>query len=106
MIELTEAGITVAIISVAVTLFTFTINKIMINQDKMEHIQKRTKEINKNMNLKLETEYFDNPYSFYQEFTQADITRTKQWGYIPEFDLAKGIKDYVDWIKSQESKKE
>lgn len=49
MIELTAAGNTVAMISVGVTLFTFVVNKIMINQDEMENIQKRTKEINKNM---------------------------------------------------------
>ena len=52
MIELTAAGNIVAIISIGVTLFTFAVNKIMINQDKMEHIQKRTKEINKNMKEK------------------------------------------------------
>lgn len=42
-----------------------------------------------------ETEYFDNPYSFYQNLTQADISNTKlKLKYNPEFTLEKGIRDY------------
>ena len=42
-----------------------------------------------------ETEYFDNPYSFYQNLTQADISNTKlKLKYNPEFTLEKGITDY------------
>ena len=59
------------------------------------------KELNENMNLNKEIEYFDNPYDFYQEYTEADLTNAQRWGYIPDFDLEKGIKDYLEWIKLQ-----
>jgi len=44
-------------------------------------------------------EYFDNPYTFYQNNTCADIGDTKEkLGYSPDFMLEKGIKEYVNWI--------
>ncbi|MBK8206065.1 MAG: ADP-glyceromanno-heptose 6-epimerase [Planctomycetes bacterium] len=57
-------------------------------------------ELNKAMGTKLEPEYIDNPYAFFQPFTQADLTRSKaELGYTPKHTLASGIKSYVDWLK-------
>lgn len=45
--------------------------------------------------VKLETEYFDNPYPFYQPHTEADLTRSRKvLGYDPRFTLEKGVADY------------
>lgn len=47
------------------------------------------------LKTKLETEYFDNPYPFYQPHTEADLTRSrKALGFEPHFTLEKGIQDY------------
>lgn len=56
-------------------------------------IIKNLKEI---LNNNLEPEYIDNPYpSFYQNFTQADLSKSKEiLNYQPEYDIKKGIKDY------------
>ncbi len=41
-------------------------------------------------------EYFDNPYSFYQNNTCADLTNSKTGlGYIPQYSLEQGISEYV-----------
>lgn len=46
-----------------------------------------------------EVEYFDNPYSFFQNHTEADITPTTHaLGYTPRFDLQAGIARYIDHI--------
>lgn len=46
-----------------------------------------------------EVEYFDNPYSFYQAHTQADISQTQaKLNYIPKFSLEDGIKEYIGEI--------
>jgi len=58
-------------------------------------------ELNKNMELKLKTEYIDNPYDFFQDHTLADLSEAAMWGYAPSFNLETGIKDYVDWIKRE-----
>lgn len=47
-----------------------------------------------------EVEYFDNPYGFYQNHTQADIEATKEFlSYTPRFNLEEAIKVYVPEIK-------
>jgi ADP-L-glycero-D-manno-heptose 6-epimerase len=47
------------------------------------------------LGTKFETEYFDNPYPFYQPHTEADLTLSrKALGYNPKFSLEEGIKDY------------
>ena len=53
IIQLTSAGVEMAIIASAISLLTFAVNKIFINQDELEKVQKRTKEINKNMKASL-----------------------------------------------------
>ena len=52
--------------------------------------------LNKAMRKSLEPEYFDNPYSFYQNRTQADLRQAKALlNYRPEWSLEDGIADYV-----------
>ncbi|MGM0624200.1 MAG: ADP-glyceromanno-heptose 6-epimerase, partial [Campylobacterota bacterium] len=51
--------------------------------------------LNSTLDMDREIEFFDNPYSFYQNHTEADITQTKQdLGYEPRFDLEEGIDAY------------
>jgi len=52
--------------------------------------------LNKALGLDLAPEYFDNPYSFYQQRTQADLRQAKAMlNYRPEWSLSDGIADYV-----------
>lgn len=52
--------------------------------------------LNKAMKTDLAPEYFDNPYGFYQQKTQADLRRAKaHLNYRPEWRLEDGIADYV-----------
>ena len=52
-------------------------------------------ELNRVLQTNLEPDYFENPYSFTQDLTQADLTESKRvLGYEPKFDLAKGIDAY------------
>lgn len=59
--------------------------------------------LNQILNLKREPEYIDNPYAErYQNFTQCDMSLAKErLGFIPEFDVQKGIQDYFEsgWLK-------
>lgn len=52
--------------------------------------------LNKAMRKDLQPEYFDNPYSFYQQKTQADLRQAKALlNYSPEWSLEDGVADYV-----------
>ena len=52
--------------------------------------------LNEGLGTRLEPDYFDNPYSFYQDFTQADMSHTKrEIGFEPQFSTREGILDYV-----------
>ena len=52
--------------------------------------------LNKNLGTALEPDYFENPYSFYQPHTEADMSLTKSvLGFEPQYPPAKGIADYV-----------
>ena len=56
--------------------------------------------LNRELGTNYEVEYFDCPYDFYQEFTQADLTRIRNaLGYEPEYSLEEGIHDYIPYIK-------
>ncbi len=56
--------------------------------------------LNRELGTNFETEYFDCPYDFYQEFTKADISKAKEvLGYSPQFSLEEGIRDYLRFIK-------
>ncbi|GHV03435.1 ADP-L-glycero-D-manno-heptose-6-epimerase [Campylobacterota bacterium] len=49
----------------------------------------------------IEVEYIDNPYSFFQKHTEADIALTREFlGYEPRFGLEDGIKSYAPEIVS------
>ena len=57
-------------------------------------------ELNRSLGTKLEPEYFDNPYSFYQPHTEADLTAAKNdLRYTPDYPPAKGIADYVTLLE-------
>lgn len=52
--------------------------------------------LNKAMGTDLAPDYFDNPYGFYQNKTQADLRQAKALlNYRPEWSLEDGIADYV-----------
>ena len=58
--------------------------------------------LNKALSAHLEPEYFENPYSFYQNFTEADISKArKDLKYDPVFNLDRGIQDYVRWLEGE-----
>lgn len=52
--------------------------------------------LNRYLGTNYQVEYFDCPYDFYQNYTQADITKAREkLGYQPEYNLEKGIWDYL-----------
>lgn len=58
--------------------------------------------LNQSLGTKLETEYFENPYSFYQPHTEADMTLARnELKYAPEFPPAQGIADYVNLLEKR-----
>jgi ADP-L-glycero-D-manno-heptose 6-epimerase len=58
--------------------------------------------LNKSLGTHFEAEYFENPYSFYQPHTEADLTASKNdLRYAPEFPPDKGIADYVSILESR-----
>ena len=51
--------------------------------------------LNKVLGTNYETEYFDNPYGFYQDETQADTSLAGNFlAFKAKFDVEEGIKDY------------
>uniref|UniRef100_A0A6C0EI75 NAD-dependent epimerase/dehydratase domain-containing protein n=1 Tax=viral metagenome TaxID=1070528 RepID=A0A6C0EI75_9ZZZZ len=52
--------------------------------------------LNVEMNKKLKIEYFDNPYDFYQNYTEASIENDID--YKPQFTLEEGIGDYRNYL--------
>jgi ADP-L-glycero-D-manno-heptose 6-epimerase len=54
--------------------------------------------LNKTLGTNRVPEYIDNPYGAgYQSYTECDMTLAKEkLGFVPEFDIEKGIKDYYD----------
>ncbi|WP_163327644.1 ADP-glyceromanno-heptose 6-epimerase [Desulfurobacterium thermolithotrophum] len=56
--------------------------------------------IRRTLNVDVEIEYFDNPYDFYQNYTEADLTETKKiLNWYPETQIEEGIPAYIKWIK-------
>ena len=52
-------------------------------------------QLNHVLKTDLAPEYFENPYSFTQDWTQCDLTRSRDvLGYAPQFDLARGVEAY------------
>ena len=58
--------------------------------------------LNKALKLNLEAEYIDNPFPFFQPFTQADLSRSRnELGYEPKYNLDTGIGHYVNWLEER-----
>ena len=54
-------------------------------------------ELNRAMGTDLQPDYFENPYSFTQDWTEADLTESRRaLGYEPKYDLAKGVQAYAE----------
>jgi ADP-L-glycero-D-manno-heptose 6-epimerase len=52
-------------------------------------------ELNRVLGTKLEPDYFENPYSFTQDWTEADLTEShRALGYEPFYNLTRGIDAY------------
>lgn len=59
-------------------------------------------ELNQNLGTTLEPDYFDNPYSFYQPHTEADLTLSRmELNYSPQYPPVSGIADYVAILKGK-----
>lgn len=57
--------------------------------------------INRALGTRLEPDYIENPYDFYQPHTEADMGRARvELGHVPEFSPELGIADYVRWLES------
>jgi len=62
------------------------------------------RDLNRALGLSLEAEYFENPYSFYQPHTEADMSRARtELGYVPQYPPARGIADYVALLEGKNS---
>lgn len=59
--------------------------------------------LNQNLGTSLEPEYFENPYSFYQPHTEADLTMAKnELAYQPDYPPSEGIADYVRLLEESQ----
>ncbi|MBI4657036.1 MAG: ADP-glyceromanno-heptose 6-epimerase [Elusimicrobia bacterium] len=73
-----------------------------IASGKPENFNKVIDCLNSSMKLDLAPEYFDNPYGFYQNKTHSDLRKAKEHlHYRPEWDIEKGIEDYVKILESE-----
>ncbi len=53
--------------------------------------------LNKYLGTDYEPDYFDCPYDFYQNYTQADLSKARQMlGYEPLYSLEEGIREYLE----------
>jgi len=53
------------------------------------------------LDKKLEIEYFDNPFSFYQEHTEADLSESESvLHWQPQWTLEEGMKDYISLLEN------
>ena len=60
--------------------------------------------LNHSLGMNLEPDYFDNPYSFYQPHTEADLDLAGQeLNYTPQYPPANGIADYVAILEGNAS---
>ncbi|BAM04727.1 NAD-dependent epimerase/dehydratase family protein [Phycisphaera mikurensis] len=58
--------------------------------------------LNEALGTDLQPEYFDNPFRFYQDHTQADLAETREaLKWKPRFSTAEGIKHYAGILKSE-----
>jgi len=57
--------------------------------------------LGKQLDQTFDVEYIDNPFTFYQMHTEADLTESKAiLGWEPAWSLEKGIEDYVRLLES------
>ena len=55
--------------------------------------------LNKCLGTNFQPDYIDNPHAHYQNFTQADLTNSRNaLGYKPQFPLEEGVRDYMQWL--------
>jgi len=67
-----------------------------VGTGKPENFNKVISCLNRELGLKMETEYIDNPYAFFQNKTQAETSRSgKELGWKAEWGIDAGIKDYI-----------
>lgn len=58
--------------------------------------------LNKELGTNLEPEYIDNPYPFFQNKTEADMSLAKEkTGYTPDYTLETAIADYVSILEGK-----
>lgn len=61
--------------------------------------------LNKELGARQPTDYFDNPYDFYQEATQADTRLAeKTIGFKAKYTPEAGIADYVGFLRKEKAK--
>ena len=54
-------------------------------------------ELNRALGTSLEPDYFENPYSFTQDWTQTDLSESRRvLSYQPQHDLRKGVEAYLE----------
>ena len=54
-------------------------------------------ELNRVLKTDLQPDYFENPYSFTQDWTQTDLSESRRvLGYEPKHDLRKGVEAYLE----------
>jgi ADP-L-glycero-D-manno-heptose 6-epimerase len=52
-------------------------------------------QLNRVLRTDLQPDYFENPYDFFQTWTEADLTQSRKvLGYQPRYDLARGVEAY------------
>ena len=57
--------------------------------------------LGKQLGTEFNVEYIDNPFTFYQMHTEADLTESKAiMGWEPAWSLEKGIEDYVRLLEA------
>jgi ADP-L-glycero-D-manno-heptose 6-epimerase len=67
-----------------------------VGSGKAETFNEAVAQLNRALKTRLEPDYFENPYGFTQDLTQADLTASrKTLGYQPRFALAEGIDAYL-----------
>lgn len=57
--------------------------------------------LNESLGTKLDPDYLDNPYKFYQDYTCADLSQTKSGlKWTPQYDTRTGIREYARLLKT------
>jgi ADP-L-glycero-D-manno-heptose 6-epimerase len=52
-------------------------------------------QLNRVLRTDLQADYFENPYDFFQTWTEADLTQSRKvLGFQPKYDLARGVEAY------------